>query len=173
MRTRNSAPLGQFSKGKFMNSPNHSSVLHSAIDSVTNDLREKMSRFVAKCPEMSPQNVKNGKTNPPASHRKKGLSPRQLSAARLLVAGASAVRVAKLLSIERRTIFRWKHDPTFHAEIRAQADALISRRKRPAEPPRNEFLERTLSQMNAGMSSQEMSRSVAECREMSRSIGQK
>jgi len=48
------------------------------------------------------------------------LSPEQIRAITLLVAGKSNTEVADTLGKERKTIYRWKQDPHFIAELNRQ-----------------------------------------------------
>jgi len=65
------------------------------------------------------------KTNPiPPASRHKSLSPGQLAAISLLLAGYSVAAIARKMATSERTIFRWKRDPRFDAEIRRRAEAL-------------------------------------------------
>jgi hypothetical protein len=60
----------------------------------------------------STQNVRN---EPTAAELE--LSPRQLAALNLLFAGASFAQTARQLKLSKRTLYRWKRDPIFVAEI--------------------------------------------------------
>lgn len=62
--------------------------------------------------------------SPAAPAKPKPLKPRQLSAARLLLAGHSVSAAAAALHIHPYTLNRWKRYPLFHAELRRQTDAL-------------------------------------------------
>jgi hypothetical protein len=61
-----------------------------------------------------------GKTNPPQSAG--GATPRQMMAARLLLAGRRVAEVAAELGVHPYTVSRWKRDPLFEAELRRQVD---------------------------------------------------
>ena len=50
------------------------------------------------------------------------LTPKQLRAARLLVAGQSTVAVAATLAIDRHTLATWKKKPLFQLELRRLLD---------------------------------------------------
>ncbi len=105
------------------------SKLTSACTSIVADTAEAMSRNVAKGPEMSrnvmaDRDVEKCKTNPIPSRR---LSPRQLAGVALLLAGYTALEVARQLRVNPRTVFRWKQDPRFIAEIDRRAAELIPR----------------------------------------------
>lgn len=52
-----------------------------------------------------------------ATCRYGNLSPRQLAAARYLIAGYRPTLVAKGLSIDRHTLLRWRRDPQFQAHL--------------------------------------------------------
>jgi len=68
------------------------------------------------------------KTNPiPLASRRKSLSPGQLAAISMLLTGHSVAAVARRMAISKRTLFRWKLQPEFDAEIRRRAEALGSR----------------------------------------------
>jgi len=109
------------------------SKLTSACSSIVADAAEAMSRNVANRPEMS-RNVavepQMCKTNPrpaptPAPLQQRRLSPRQLTAIGLLLAGSSVADAARQLRINPRTIFRWKTDPRFVAEIDRRAEEVM------------------------------------------------
>ena len=53
-----------------------------------------------------------------------GLQPRQLTAARLLLAGWRVTAVAARLRIDRHTLSDWMKDPAFQREVRRMAVAL-------------------------------------------------
>src|SRR5688500_14441868 len=59
------------------------------------------------------------KTNP----RQPRVPPRQMAAARLLLAGRRVMEVAAELGVHRYTVSRWKRQPGFEAEVRRQLDA--------------------------------------------------
>ena len=59
-----------------------------------------------------------GRTNPRRAFTR--LKPKQLSAARLLLAGRSITDVATALGVHRYTVTRWQSDPLFQAELRRQ-----------------------------------------------------
>jgi hypothetical protein len=61
------------------------------------------------------------------------LQPRQVLAARLLLAGMRVGEVAREICVCRHTIRRWMKDPAFAAEVRLQAarQPLPPRRKKP------------------------------------------
>ena len=83
----------------------------------------------AKAPHPTP----SCKTNPPpssiihppssSSKRLRPLTPNQLRAARLLVAGQSTVAVAATLAIDRHTLATWKKKPLFQLELRRLLDS--------------------------------------------------
>jgi hypothetical protein len=61
------------------------------------------------------------KTNPPPM-----LAPRQVSAARLLLAGRTCRAAARELGVEEHTIYRWRKLPAFRAELERQQRALLA-----------------------------------------------
>ena len=65
--------------------------------------------------------VSPGRTNPTSVGRQ--LKPKQLTAARLLLAGRQITEVAAALGVHRYTISRWQSDPLFQAELRRQTAA--------------------------------------------------
>jgi predicted DNA-binding protein (UPF0251 family) len=108
--------------------------LTSACASIVTDAAEAMSRKVVNRPEMSrnvavePQLCKtNPRPAPASSPQQRRLSPRQLMAIGLLLAGSSVADAARRLRINPRTIFRWKADPRFVAEIERRAEAVMPR----------------------------------------------
>jgi len=70
------------------------------------------------------------KTNPapPSRRTQRPLTPNQLRAAHLLVAGHSTTAIAATLSIDRHTLATWKAKPLFQLELRRilQSDPLIT-----------------------------------------------
>lgn len=66
------------------------------------------------------------------------LKPKQLTAARLLLAGGAVGEVASALRVHRYTVTRWQSDPRFQAELRRQNGAAAARPQSEAGPaPRN------------------------------------
>lgn len=80
-------------------------------------------------------------TNP---RRAGGVTPRQMTAARLLLAGRRVAEVAGELGVHPYTVSRWKRDPSFEAELRRQVERATARnaaQQKPAAwhpPARNE-----------------------------------
>lgn len=69
-----------------------------------------------------------GGTNPPrATAAPRPLRPRQITAARLLLAGQSFTAVAASLGVTRQTVARWAAEPCFQTELRRQSDAVTKR----------------------------------------------
>jgi hypothetical protein len=64
----------------------------------------------------APHAIENDETNPTAP----GLSPRQVSAARLLVLGRTGRDAARALGVNEHTITRWRRLPAFEAELARQ-----------------------------------------------------
>ena len=89
------------------------------------------------------QNHAFDKTNP---RRAAGLKPRQMTAARLLLAGRGVAEVAAELGVHPYTVSRWKRDALFDAELRRQLDRATktnTAQQKPtnAQPPaRNEAI---------------------------------
>jgi hypothetical protein len=73
---------------------------------------------VRKCPDLSGSEA-NGKTkpNPIPADGQKPLTPRQRTAAGLLLGGSSQCDVAMAIGVDARTVRRWLHDARFLAEI--------------------------------------------------------
>lgn len=66
------------------------------------------------------------------------LKPKQLTAARLLLAGGAVGEVASALRVHRYTVTRWQSDPRFQAELRRQNGAAAVRLQSQAgAAPRN------------------------------------
>jgi len=67
------------------------------------------------------------------------LNPRQLTAARQLLAGRSVTAVALGMGLHPYTVTRWKRDPRFQAELRRQVSVAIARQEANAggATPRN------------------------------------
>lgn len=66
------------------------------------------------------------------------LKPKQLTAARLLLAGGAVGEVASALRVHRYTVTRWQSDPRFQAELRRQNGAAAVRLQSEAgAAPRN------------------------------------
>lgn len=57
----------------------------------------------------------------------KPLKAKQLTAARLLLAGGAVGEVASALRVHRYTVTRWQSDPRFQAELRRQNRAIAAR----------------------------------------------
>ncbi len=74
---------------------------------------------------------------PPESHRK-SLSPGQLTAINLVLAGHTVASIARQMAVSKRTLFRWKLDPRFESEIRRRTDSFGSRPSPTNPPPRVE-----------------------------------
>jgi hypothetical protein len=120
-----------------MSNPSSASLskLNTACSSIVTDAAEAMSRKVVDRPEMSrnvavqPQMCKTNPQPEPTSSlpQQSRLSPRQITAIGLLLAGSSVADAARRLRINPRTIFRWKADPRFVAEIERRAEAVMPR----------------------------------------------
>jgi transposase-like protein len=69
------------------------------------------------------------------------LDERRQLALRLLVLGKSVARVAKELELSRQTIYRWREDPAFEAELKRLRDQawgeVVARLKGLLEPSLN------------------------------------
>ena len=121
-----------------MTIPIQTSRLQSAIQSGLPDVGQFMQRDAAQCGAMRRADNQNGGTKPPADARPKRsvLSPRQLMAISLLLAGKQVKDVAEELGVNRATVFRWKRDPLFGAEVQRRAELAdpVQRRR-----PRNLF----------------------------------
>ena len=100
--------------------------LQSAAQSAVPDIARLVQRNASLCSEMPRASHQNEITNPPrmSDVGNPMLSPRQLAAAGLLVAGKTVLAVARQLGIDRATIFRWKRNAHFQAEIRRRADSI-------------------------------------------------
>jgi hypothetical protein len=59
------------------------------------------------------------------------LGPRQLTAARQLLAGMTVTEVATRMGLHPYTVTRWKRDPRFQAELRRQVSVAIARQSEP------------------------------------------
>jgi hypothetical protein len=104
------------------------SIVTNAAEAMSRNVvnRQEMSRNVAVEPEMCKTNPRPAPT-PPQRTQQRRLSPRQLMAIGLLLAGASVADAARRLQINPRTIFRWKEDRRFVAEIERRAEAVMPR----------------------------------------------
>ncbi len=95
----------------------------------------------------------------------KPLSPRQLTAAQMLLTGGTAASVARELGIAERTILRWKKDRQFCREIRRQSGRVTVQVITPP-PPRPFAFKftaaalRNLREVEAMVGCQEMSGNV-------------
>ncbi len=80
----------------------------------------EMPRSVPQCPtnhakmQNKPNSPVPSRDSPPSP---RALSPRQLTAISALFAGHSYTEIAMHLRIDRKTLFRWRRDPDFVAEI--------------------------------------------------------
>lgn len=75
------------------------------------------------------------RTNP---RRVAGVTPRQMTAARLLLAGRRVAEVAGELGVHPYTVSRWKRDPLFEAELRRQVERATARNAAQHEPARRQ-----------------------------------
>ena len=72
----------------------------------------------------------------PANSHRKSLSAGQLTAISLLLAGHSVASIARNTAISQRTLFRWKVDPRFDAELRRRAATVAIREPVSPSAPR-------------------------------------
>ena len=110
-------------KGVCMSVSNHDSVqrasaiLRAAMAAVEDVVPSVDKRSGAVPRNIAPQpSRRSDQTDPP----RRPLEPRQLTAARLLLAGSSVTATARQLRVHRYTVSRWKADSRFQAELRRQ-----------------------------------------------------
>src|SRR5690242_18040887 len=86
-----------------------------------------MSQNVPECPNFSNANANpNPNPNPNPADLDPPLPPDQQTAIALLLTGAPTGHVAAAIGIDRRTLYRWRHDdPCFIRELRRQRAELL------------------------------------------------
>jgi DNA-binding CsgD family transcriptional regulator len=157
--------------GEAMAIPNQIKTLQSAVQSALPDVGQLMQRDAAQCSAMRRGDDQNSGTKPPRGSRsiKPILSPRQLMAISLLLAGRQVKAVAQQLGVDRATVFRWKNDLHFQAEVQRRAelaDPVQGRR------PRNGFAPRP-ADPDIDSNRRGGEKSVAELRESNRRLYEK
>jgi hypothetical protein len=126
--TRPAAPQGAPLSPKMQNEPTgHSVPPSSLITPLSSPPPSRLNRDkFPNEPKLAPQCAPNHANAPQRAPSKRTLTrpltPNQLRAARLLVAGHSTTAIAAALNIDRHTLADWKRLPLFQHELRRLID---------------------------------------------------
>jgi transposase-like protein len=94
----------------------------------------RMPQFAPKCPGKT-SSLQNEAIARGEGHSPRDLTPRQLTAISALFAGHSFSDIARRMNIDRKTLFRWRNNDAFVAEIERRYAEQQGRRVAPRDPP--------------------------------------